>query len=88
MDHSPPLVPDSGSPTRGPQLMQAPIKPLDEDGMLVALIGTGLWLVATAVLLIAEADVRWTRVGVAGVMLGLVGAGWIQLRRRRRPLQN
>ena len=86
MDHSP--TPDSGSPTRGPLLKQAPITPLDEDGMLVALIGTGLWLVATVVLLIADADVRWTRVGVAGVVLGLLGAGWIQLRRRRRPHQS
>lgn len=84
-----PLVPSGDQPSatdgrhKGPLLVQAPIRPLDEDGMLVALVGTALWLIGTLVMVSLDVDLRWIRVGVAGVLLGLLGTGYIQLRRSR-----
>ncbi|MEL4503778.1 DUF2530 domain-containing protein [Luteococcus sp. H138] len=70
--------------------VQAPIRPLDEDGVTVAKIGTALWLVATLALwlrldvLASNGQQWWLWVGVSGVLLGLVGIWWCSRRRRRR----
>ncbi|MGO4958473.1 DUF2530 domain-containing protein [Luteococcus sp. Sow4_B9] len=70
--------------------VQAPIRPLDEDGVQVARIGTALWVLATVVLALRLDQLRergqdwWLWVGVSGVALGLVGIWWCSRRRARR----
>lgn len=70
--------------------VQAPIRPLDEDGVTVARVGTLLWLVATVVVwlrldqLRADGQGWWLWVCVSGVALGLVGIWWCTRRRKRR----
>lgn len=64
-------------------LVQAPVEPLDEDGVQIALIGTMAWLVALAVVWQVEAVEAWWRwVCVAGAVLGVIGVAYC-LRRRR-----
>ena len=73
---------DAGVPPRG--LVQAPVRPLDPDGVQIALIGTAGWLVALALVwFVVDAAPWWRWVCVAGVTLGVVGVAYC-LRRRPR----
>lgn len=80
-------------PTPSPRhhFVQAPIRPLDEDGVQVARAGTALWLVATLLLWLRLDALRaagqgwWLWVGVCGMVLGLVGIVWCTRRRAARP---
>lgn len=70
--------------------VQAPIRPLDEDGVQVARLGTMLFALATLALWLRIDVLRergqewWLWVGVSGALLGLVGIWWCSRRRRRR----
>ena len=67
--------------------VQAPIRPLDEDGLSSAIIGTALFAAATMVcLLFSDALARndnswWLWVSVAGTALGVCGI--LYCRRRK-----
>ena len=71
-------------------LVQAPIRPLDEDGVQVARVGTGIFAVITLLMwlrldeLRADGEQWWLWTGVAGMALGLVGQWWCLRRRSRR----
>ncbi|WP_203568516.1 DUF2530 domain-containing protein [Aestuariimicrobium ganziense] len=76
------------------QLTQAPVQPLDVDGVGIAGIGTALFAVATVVLWFGrgswldEGRGWWFWVGLAGTMLGLAGVAytrWRVARRRNQP---
>lgn len=70
--------------------VQAPVQPLDEDGVQVCRIGTLVWLVAGVVLWLRRDGLRadghgwYLWVCLAGVLLGLVGLWWCTWRRGRR----
>lgn len=70
--------------------VQAPIRPLDEDGLSAALVGTAGFAVATLVLwlrrghLAAAGHGWWPWTGVAGLVLGLALCAWCTWRQRRR----
>ncbi|HET9648119.1 MAG TPA: hypothetical protein VFP34_07785 [Microlunatus sp.] len=69
--------------------VQAPIAPLDEDGIVVLSVGTaafclasiGLWLAWDR--LVAAHDQWWLAVALTGVVLGLLGLLYCWRRRRR-----
>lgn len=71
-------------------LVQAPVAPLDVDGLNVVVIGLVLFAVATGICLlwhetlVARGDGWWLWVCVTGFGLGLVGLGYSTLRRQRR----
>lgn len=74
-----------------PVFRQAPIPPVDADGIVVLIIGTGLFAIAAVVLglnrarLAAADEGWWLGVAIAGVALGLVGLAYCwRLRSRRR----
>lgn len=71
-------------------LVQAPVKPMDRDGVGVAMIGTAIFAIGTIILgvlyddLKARGDAWWLGVGVAGFALGLLGLAYtFRLRHRR-----
>lgn len=69
--------------------VQAPIAPLDENGIVVTTVGTAAFGLATVVLaaqhsrLVAAGDGWWLGVVVAGVVLGLIGIAYCWRRRGR-----
>jgi hypothetical protein len=71
-------------------LVQAPIAPLDENGIVVTTVGTAAFVIAAAILglqydrLAASGDGWWFWVAVAGVVLGLIGLSYCWLRRSRQ----
>lgn len=71
------------------RFVQAPIRPLDENGITATLVGTALFTVATVVLLVlrptldAEGRGWWLWVGISGVVLGLVGYAYCRRRASR-----
>lgn len=71
-------------------LVQAPIDPVDEDGLLAAYVGTGLSVVATLVLWWQQAWLAsigrewWLWVAVSAVGAGVLFTLYALRRRRRR----
>lgn len=71
-------------------LVQAPVLPLDEDGVVVGVIGTVLFAVATVVLwlnqpaLEAHQDGWWLWTGVTGTVLGALGTAYCVYRKKHR----
>ena len=69
--------------------LQAPIRPLDENGITATVIGTALFAVATLVLLILRSRLDasgrgwWIWVGACGVLLGLIGYAYCRRRAAR-----
>ena len=69
--------------------VQAPIRPLDENGITATIIGTALFAAATVVLLVLRTRLDaagrgwWIWVGVAGVLLGVVGYAYCRRRAAR-----
>lgn len=69
--------------------VQAPIRPLDEDGVVVAMIGTIGFALATAVMLILHTRLSeaghgwWIWVGAVGTVLGVIGTIYCRRRARR-----
>ena len=63
------------------------VEPLEVDGVRTAAIGTGAWLVALVVMLLLrdrlaeDGNGWWISVGVAGLVLGMIGIAFL-LRRR------
>ncbi|WP_143052906.1 DUF2530 domain-containing protein [Propionibacterium cyclohexanicum] len=87
------MPPQSGQPTRSGKerfFVQAPIPPLHEDGVRVFLAGTVPAVLFTAVTAtrygdLADAGHGWLFwVGLCCIVIGLGGAGYCWLRRRRR----
>jgi hypothetical protein len=81
-------------PSVQPFLRQAPIPPVDADGIVVLIVGTALFAIAAVVLdlsrarLAAAGDGWWLGVAIAGVALGLLGLAYCwRLRAHRRSLQ-
>lgn len=79
----------SSAPQRH-HLVQAPIKPVDEDGVVVALVGTGGFVLATLVLWLRLGSLRaaghgwYLAVAATGIVLGLLGVAWTRRRQGRR----
>ena len=77
-------------PPRHHLLVQAPVPPVDGDGLRVVIVGTvafGLGSLVLAVLsgrLTAAGHGSWLGVGICGFLLGLIGIGYCLQRRRRR----
>lgn len=69
--------------------VQAPVAPIDNDGIQVARLGTVVWIIATVVLwlnrsaLDAAGNGWWIWVGVAGIALGVAMLIWATHRRGR-----
>ncbi len=72
-------------------LVQAPIRPLDEDGVSSMVIGTVFFALATVgCLIFADALARndnswWLWVSLAGTGFGVLGLAYCLRRRARRP---
>lgn len=73
---------------RGP--VQAPVQPVDEDGVVAAITGTAAFAVAAVVLamyreqLAASGSSWWFLVAVTGVVIGLVTVWYTHWRKRDR----
>jgi Protein of unknown function (DUF2530) len=71
-------------------LVQAPIAPLDENGIVVTTVGTAAFAIAAVVLglefnrLTAAGDGWWLWVAIAGAVLGLIGLLYCWRRRSRQ----
>lgn len=65
-------------------LVQAPVAPLDEDGVQVARVGTVVWLVAAAVTWAIDSSDWWFHTCLVGAAIGLFGVFYCQRRRRVR----
>ena len=71
-------------------LEQAPVEPVDADGIVVMPAGTGLFAVVSVLLalyrdqLATAGHVWWLGVAVSGFVLGLIGTAYCWIRRRRR----
>jgi len=71
-------------------LVQAPVPPLDVDGLAIVTVGTAIFGVVSVVLafaydwLAARGHTSWLQISVAGFVLGLVGLAYCWRRRRRR----
>lgn len=65
-------------------LTQAPVKPLDADGVQVGVVGTIVWLIAAVVVLLRgdSAPDWWLWTCWVGVGLGVLGLGYSRLRKR------
>lgn len=76
---------------RIPLLVQAPIQPLDEDGVLASVVGTVVFAIAAVACLLgrgwldAHGMAWWTWVCVTGLVVGLAMIGYTVRRRSRRP---
>lgn len=68
--------------------MQAPVRPLDADGLTVDIIGTVAWAVALGLawINVKALDGRewWLGVAFVGVVIGVCLTGWTIRKRRRR----
>jgi len=70
--------------------VQAPIAPLDEDGVNATIAGTAGFAVATLICLLnrdwlaAHGHTWWTHMCVTGTVLGLLGIAYCLRRRRVR----
>ena len=77
------------APPEHHHFVQAPIRPLDENGITATLVGTGLFAVATVVLLVLKSDLDatgrgwWVWVGACGVLLGIIGYAYCRRRATR-----
>lgn len=71
-------------------LVQAPVPPVDVDGLAVVTVGTAVFGLASVVLafaydsLVAHGHGLWLQVSVSGFVLGLIGLAYCWNRRRRR----
>ena len=71
-------------------LMQAPVEPVDEDGVAVALVGTGASVLATVllwwqyVLLAARGQGWWLWVGLTATGAGVLFIAYTLYRKRQR----
>ena len=71
-------------------LVQAPVPPVDVDGLAVVTVGTAVFGLASVVLafaydsLAAHGHGLWLQVSVSGFVLGLIGLAYCWNRRRRR----
>ncbi len=71
-------------------LVQAPVPAVDEDGLVVVVIGTASFAVATVACvmlrgwLTSNGHQDWTAISLSGFVLGLVGLAYCGYRRRRR----
>lgn len=82
------------TPGRGkdhrPILVQAPVAPLDPDGVIVFVSGTTLFAIASVVFGFTAGDLAsvgrswWLWTSLAGTGLGLLGTTYCLARRRRR----
>ena len=74
----------------GHHLVQAPIRPLDEDGVTACVVGTVGFSLATVALalrhdsLVTAGHGWYLWVAISGIALGLVGLGWCRRRQARR----
>jgi len=82
-------------PTKSGHLfVQAPVPPLDIDGLTVVIIGTSLFAVASVVLAIFYSTLAaaghgwWLGVAISGFGLGLVGLAYCYNRRLGRRAGN
>jgi Protein of unknown function (DUF2530) len=71
-------------------LVQAPVPPVDVDGLAVLTVGTAIFGLVSVVLafaydwLAAHGHAIWLQVSVSGFVLGLIGLAYCWNRRRRR----
>jgi len=76
----------SGSDTRG---SKKELTPLEVNGITAVTIGTGLWSVATLVMVLmrdqleASGRSNWIAIGVCGIILGLLGMRYTKRRALR-----
>ena len=74
----------SSTPTSrqdGCRLVQAPVRPVDENGVVISVLGTLAWVIATAVW---GPGSPWLWTGVSGICLGVIGTAFCLWRRHRR----
>lgn len=79
------------SARRSPEqiLRQAPVEPVPDDGVRVFSIGTALFVTATIVLQLGrdQWDIPqwWLKVGLSGIVIGVLATVFSIWRRNRRP---
>ncbi|PIE97517.1 MAG: DUF2530 domain-containing protein [Propionibacterium sp.] len=84
------MTTEKPSKPRVHHLVQAPVKPLDEDGVLAGVSGTIVWLVITIFLglnlniLETNGHTWWFWTGVVGTSLGIIGTIYVWNRGRKR----
>lgn len=70
--------------------VQAPVRPLDQDGVVVGIVGTIGWVVATVVLWLNLDWLQhtghgwWLWTGISGTILGVIGTTYCSWRASRR----
>ena len=79
---------DSGSSSAG-QAAKKELAPLEVNGITAVTIGTGLWSVATLVMVLMRDELEasgrgdWIAIGVCGIILGLLGMRYTKRRAAR-----
>jgi hypothetical protein len=75
-------------------LVQAPVPPVDVDGLAVVTVGTAIFGLVSVVFafaddwLAANGHSSWLQVSVSGFVLGLVGLAYCWRRRRHRRMSD
>lgn len=79
---------DSGSSSNGAPAKKE-LTPLEVNGITAVTIGTGLWSVATLIMVLmrdqleASGRSNWIAIGVCGIILGLLGMRYTKRRAAR-----
>lgn len=89
-----PTEAERGSSRRqAPRLVQAPVRPLDADGITAGIVGTVLWTLALALCWInsdsldASGNGWWLGVCLVGSLIGVAGTLWVIRKRTVRHRQ-
>ena len=82
-------TPNNFDPRSTPGSSKTELKPLEVNGITAVTIGTGIWSVATLIMVLMrdqlEASGRgdWIAIGVCGIILGLLGMRYTKRRAAR-----
>ena len=80
---------DESVPTSAGQRSKSELTPLEVNGITAVTLGTGIWSVATLIMVLMrdllEASGRgdWIAIGVCGIILGLLGMRYTKRRAAR-----
>lgn len=76
------------------EVMKKELAPLEVNGITAVTLGTGLWSVATLIMVLMRDQLQaagrsnWIAIGVCGIILGLLGMGYTKRRAARIAREN